>query len=111
MLFRQDAPRAVRCFAEGRDGQWEAVCLDFDLSVQGGSFTDVYARLNDQIALYLEEVASLPMAERRRFWRRKVPFTVALVMLAKMARLAIAAPRGRAVHEYSMPLPTLTLVA
>lgn len=56
-------PNSVHCFAEGNGASWEAFCLDFDLAVQGRSFEDVYAKLNDQIALYIESTASLPPAE------------------------------------------------
>ena len=66
--------KAIWCYAEGRPGNWEAVCLDFDLAVQGGSFDEVYKELNESISMYLEYVRGLPRDEQVRFLSRKVPF-------------------------------------
>ncbi|WP_256445687.1 hypothetical protein [Skermanella sp. TT6] len=41
--------RAFACIAEGRDGEWEAFCLDLDLAVAGTSFEEVYRDLNKAI--------------------------------------------------------------
>jgi hypothetical protein len=65
--------RLIRCFAEGCEGKWEATCLDFDLAVQGRSFQDVYEKLSDQIALYVEGVAALPEPDRDRLLNRRAP--------------------------------------
>src|SRR6266404_3537906 len=66
--------KVLTCYAEGRAGQWEAVCLDFDLAVQGRSFQEVSASLDTAIDDYLEYVKGLPEKERGRFLRRRVPF-------------------------------------
>ena len=68
--------KAIWCYAEGRLGNWEAFCLDFDLAVQGGSFDEVYKELNEAISIYLDYVRSLPKAEQRQFLTRKVPFNL-----------------------------------
>ena len=36
--------RMVRCYAKGHTGDWEAICLDLDIAVQGESFEDVFSR-------------------------------------------------------------------
>ena len=46
--------RSLRCYAEGRDGDWEAICLDLDIAVQGSSFEEVFRSLQEAISLYLE---------------------------------------------------------
>ena len=51
--------RILHCYAEGRDGDWEAICLELDVAVQGGSFEEVFRSLREAIALYLETVADL----------------------------------------------------
>lgn len=66
-------PKMIRCYAVGIPKVWEAFCLDFDLAVQGRSFQEVYGKLNDQIALYLESVDSLPEADRKRLLNRRAP--------------------------------------
>lgn len=65
--------KLVRCHAEGKDGAWEAVCLDFDLAVQGETFEQVYRGLNESIEAYCEYVSALPQKERDAFWNRKAP--------------------------------------
>ena len=68
----------VRCMAEGQEGHWEAICLDFDLAVQGDSFEDVYHGLNKMVVGYLEVVESYSASDRKRFLRRKAPFLLRL---------------------------------
>ena len=64
----------LRCYAEGRPGRWEAVCLDLDLAVQGDDFRDVIESLQKAIHDYLELVHELPEEERRRLLNRKAPW-------------------------------------
>ncbi len=52
--------RIVRCVAEGRGDEWEAICLDLDIAMQGQSFEDVFASLNKAIALHIETALDLP---------------------------------------------------
>ena len=66
----------LRCFAEGGSSGWEATCIDLDISVQGNSFEEVRAFLNDGIAMYFESVKSLPESERVELIFRKAPFMV-----------------------------------
>lgn len=69
--------KVVRCYAEGRGDRWEALCLDFDLAVQGRSFEEVYASLREAILIYLETVADLPNgADQRRLLNRSAPLSV-----------------------------------
>ena len=78
--------RIVRCYAEGREGDWEAICLDLDIAVQGGSFEDVFHALNDSVALHLAAVADLPEKERGHLLHRPAPFFVRLKFLAYVFR-------------------------
>ena len=64
----------LRCAAEGSRGQWEAICLDLDLAVQGQSFEEVYKELNEMIVGYLETVSTYSPAEQARLINRKAPF-------------------------------------
>ena len=77
----------LRCYAEGSQGHWEALCLDFDLAVQGKSFDEVYRELNSMIGSYVETVSEYPEKERRRFLNRRAPFLLRL----KFACLYISA--------------------
>ena len=65
--------RTLHCYAEGRDGDWEAICLDLDIAVQGHWFEEVFGSLQEAIALYLETVADLALEEQRSLLRRNGP--------------------------------------
>ena len=66
------------CYAWGRPGDWQAICVDFDLAVQGESLEDVRRELADAIETYLEYVAGLPQDEQARFLNRKAPLGLRL---------------------------------
>lgn len=94
--------KVVHCYAEGRPGQWEAFCLEFDLAVQGSSCEDVMSKLRDQIELYVEEVCELPVEDQRRLLSRGVPFAFRLRMLWFMAVSFLFSPsndKQRAVYD------------
>jgi hypothetical protein len=82
-------PRVLRCYAEGRPGQWVALCLDLDLAVQAPSFPEVVQVLEQAIAQYLEQVASLPSAEQVAFLHRQVPLSLRLKFLWCALRLLL----------------------
>lgn len=65
--------KKIRCYAEGRDGQWQAFCLNFDLAVQGTSLDDVRHDLEAAISMYLDYVSDLPIEEQAQFLRRRAP--------------------------------------
>jgi predicted RNase H-like HicB family nuclease len=99
------AHRSLRCYAEGRDGDWEAICLDLDIAVQGGSFEEVFRSLQQAISLYLESVNDLPPDERRDLLHRPAPFPIRFKFLAHALRGLFAASDGdRQLHQFTMPL-------
>jgi hypothetical protein len=94
----------LRCFAEQRDGAWEALCVDLDLAVQGDSFEQVYRDLADAVAQYIDHVHTLPPAEQRRLLRRKAPVALRLRFVGAALALAFlprSEQRGRA--EFTLP--------
>jgi predicted RNase H-like HicB family nuclease len=97
--------RSLHCYAEGRDGDWEAICLDLDIAVQGSSFEEVFTSLQEAISLYLESVTDLPPEERRDLLRRPAPFPVRLRFLAHALRGLFPHGDGdRQRHQFTMPL-------
>ena len=74
------------CYAWGRLGDWEAVCVDFDLAAQGESLEEVRGELGDAIETYLSYVADLPQNEQASFLNRKAPLGLRL-RLAFLHRL------------------------
>lgn len=61
------------CFAKGRPGEWEAICLDYDIAVQGRSFEEVEKFLSEAIDDYVESAKQEEPAVRDRLLRRQAP--------------------------------------
>ena len=80
------------CVARGRANEWEALCLDLDIAVQGQSFDEVRNRLSDAIATYLEDAAVEAEPHRTRLLTRRAPLSVRLLWAW---RFSWAALRGR----------------
>lgn len=96
--------RTLRCYAEGEDGEWEAICLDLDIAVQGNSFEDVFGSLRQAVALYLRTVGDLPDEQQAPLLKRPVPFSVRLKFLAYAARGLFSAEDDKQRHQFTMPV-------
>ena len=70
--------RTLTCYAWGKPGDWEALCVDLDLAAQGASLEEVRRELGDAIETYLDYVADLPENEQTKFLNRKVPLRLRL---------------------------------
>lgn len=98
-------PRALHCYAAGRQGDWEAICLDLDIAVQGRSFDEVFHALAGAVGLYLESVDDLPQTERAHLSKRRAPLHVRLKFAGHaLAALVRGDEEGTYYHQYTMPL-------
>jgi len=103
------ASRRVLCYAEEREGQWEAVGLDFDIAVQGESFGDVHGALREVVTTYVEDVDALPAADQARLLARRVPWLVRFGFAARLVWSLLGrgrddqGPRERGQFEMSCP--------
>jgi hypothetical protein len=66
----------LSCYAVQRKDGWEAICLDFDIAVQGESFAEVSHNLDDALHSYIQYVGTLPEEDQKRFLKRRVPWRV-----------------------------------
>jgi len=66
----------ARCYAYGSGEDWEAICTDFNIAVDGKSLQAVKESLNICIEMYLEQVAEFSEEEQRRFLTRRSPLHV-----------------------------------
>lgn len=46
----------LRCYAERKEGYWQAFCIDLCLAVQGDSCEEVTRKLHEQIRDYLSDI-------------------------------------------------------
>ena len=68
--------RKLLCYAFGRDDRWEAICVDFDLAIQGTSFRGVQDGLNALIKTYITDARKETEADARRLLDRRAPLLV-----------------------------------
>ena len=98
--------KSFLAFVERSGSRWDAVCLDFDLAVQGDSYEDVIDKLRDQVKLFLDGVGDLPAADQVRLMSRKVPLRLRLRWLLSVAWSMLRRRPGRGPDEYLLVLPT-----
>ena len=67
---------AATCYAWGRSVNWEAICVDYDLTAQGESLEEVRRELDDAIETFLSRVRELPESEQARLLNRKAPLAL-----------------------------------
>ena len=101
---KMDAPRTLHCYAFGRDGEWEAICLDLDIAVQGESFESVFRSLREAIELYLASLRDLPEADQQRLLHRPAPLPVRLKFLWQTVSGVMSGQSDRFHHQFTMPL-------
>lgn len=81
----------VKCYARGFPGRWEAICVDFDIAVQGRSFEDVKRLLEGAVKTYIEDACAEEPRVARRLLGRKSPLSLRLrLMLAHWFNQTIA---------------------
>ena len=77
----------LRVYAEGRPGQFEAVCLDLDIAGQGPTLEAALDSLRGSVKLYLESLHELPEAERERFLHRRAPLGMRIKFLWHVVKM------------------------
>ena len=94
-------------YAHGTPGAWEAICVDLDISVQGASFDEVRALLDESVASYVEDAMKEDPKDARRLLNRRAPFWVQLRFAAVF--LAHIGSRGGKQRElragFDIPCP------
>lgn len=76
----------LKCYAYGRSGSWEAICVDLDIAVQGNSFPQVQKLLGEAITGYLEAVSEESPEDQRRLLNRRAPLLVRLRLALMILR-------------------------
>ena len=96
--------KVLRCYAEGRNGEWEAICLDLDIAVQENSFENVFQALNEAIALHFEAVSALPESEHAHLLDRPAPLSLRLRFLGYALRSLFTGDDGDGYHhQFTVP--------
>jgi hypothetical protein len=83
------------CVAHGSSRGWEALCLDFDISVQGHTFEEVRCGLEDAVRTYVEDALKEDEPHRSRLLNRRPPLGIRLLWAARIFLTMAFARRGR----------------
>jgi len=67
------ATRYVNCYARSHDDHWQAVCLDFDLMVEGSSLEEVKEAINGAVISYIEDALKEEPEDASRLLNRRAP--------------------------------------
>jgi predicted RNase H-like HicB family nuclease len=101
---RQDTTeRRVLCFARGRGGDWEGICLDLDIAVQGRSFEEVKAALEEAVVTYVEDALRQERPVARRLLRRAAPWYVRLGYVMQFFFATLFRRDDEYRHAFNMP--------
>jgi predicted NBD/HSP70 family sugar kinase len=95
------------CFARGRVGDWEAICLNYDIAVHGRSFDEVSKLLEISIEDYVESAVKESPEAARRLLERSVPLHVLLSYIVAFLwhNLRGGKDDDRLEHSFQMPCP------
>ena len=96
--------RKLTCYAWGKPGDWEAICVDFDLATQGRSLEEVRSELQLALEDFLEYASELPENERDVVLRARTPWRLRVQLWLRDKCFAIPAvfhlsPKGSAVER------------
>ena len=95
----------LRCYAERKDGYWQAFCVDLCLAVQGDSLREVKQKLHEQTSDYLREIfdgEDRPYADQ--LLRRPAPFSIMARYYVLVAAAHLHRLKGSLVFSDTMPL-------
>ena len=84
----------IMCFAKGHEGAWEALCVDYDIAVQGTSFDDVRRELIDAIEAYVATARAEDAQTRVRLLNRRAPLHVRLAWIFRIVRAGFRSRMG-----------------
>ena len=77
--------RYIYGVAHGRNGEWEAFSLEFDLAVQGASFEEVSELLTEAVRAYVATAMEQPEPTRSELLGRTAPLHVRLMWGLRVA--------------------------
>lgn len=96
--------RDVVCYAHGRPGDWEGLCIDFDIAVQGRSFHEVQRLLEEAVSEYVAAAMEEAPEDRDRLLKRRAPFHVSLAWTARVLLSSLRRHRNDDDSSASFPV-------
>ena len=97
--------KRVHCFAHGTPGEWEAICVDFDIAVQGSSFEEVRSLLDDAVRSYVEDACAERPAVANRLLNRRAPLSVRVKLAVSYVCHLLSRTREDREYQAGFDLP------
>jgi predicted RNase H-like HicB family nuclease len=99
--------RTLTCFASGSAVEgWEAICIDFDIAVQGESFEDVFRLMTEAIQVYVDSALAEEPSVRDRLLHRSAPWWLKTrLAIGFLWRALRHKSDGGSAAGFSMPCP------
>ena len=97
----------LRCYAERKDGQWQAFCLDLCLAAQGESFEEVKRSLEAMIREYVvDALAGVDKEFAGKLLRRPAPLKYWLAYYAYLTlfKIGVMGDHFKRLFIETMPL-------
>lgn len=91
------------CFISGEGENWEAICLDLDIAVQGRSHDEVYKLLVEAINTYVKDAKAEDPATAHRLLTRSAPWHVRAKYMVEFMLWALRRQGREARHSFTMP--------
>lgn len=95
--------KPLLCFAHGQGDEWEAICLDLDLAVQGRSYEEVYEGLNRAVGTYIQDALKEKPDVTRKLLRRKAPWHVRAGYIGSFVLSTLLSRDTEQRHGYTLP--------
>ena len=96
-------------FARGRQGDWEAICINLDIAVQGGSFAEVQDGLRAAVYDYLAAVAEEQKeADRSALRTRAASIWVVALWIWRLTISTFRHRRGADAADWAATFPILS---
>jgi hypothetical protein len=99
------AARKLICSAQGVENHWQAVCLDFDIAVQGASLAEVQMSLSEAISEFVDAAEQEAEPARSRLLNRRTPIWVRLSMGVSNLAHFVFGPKQGAALQASFEVP------
>ena len=96
----------LRCYAERKNGIWQAFCLDFTLAVQGDSVEEVKNKLESQILEYVHDaLVGKDKKHAKDLLERKAPLKYWLKFYFFIALYHVQKAQQDFVRLLELPIP------
>lgn len=99
--------RPYFAYAHGKAGDWEGLCLDLDIAVQGTSFEEVRDLLIEAVSTYAEDARKESPRDARHLLSRRAPLATRVKYIALfLAHLASTASSNAELRAgFDLPCP------